>query len=410
MFELREENKKFVEDTVKGVERSKLARLRSTMDYKQVAMATYQEELREFTLNEDAKLWTLEDRFQAGHISFAAYQSELNRLEDAGSRYRSEAWLRYMENAKSALDKLADSWRNSVDAMNQASANWAQQTMDYITKAMNGEKVGKFKDLVIGALKDVNTILIRNVLGDAVTSVTGGFANMMSDMLGLGSTGVSGKADGSANAPYHVINASSGKIKNAEEGMFTAIKEKMGSVWDSVKENFSSVWDTLKGSMGGLFDSLKGGLSGMLDGLMGMFGGGGGGGGGMGDLLQLGMSLFGFAKGGVMSAMGSMPLNKYANGGIATSPQVALFGEGSMNEAYVPLPDGRSIPVTMTGNTTTNNQGGVVINIVVNKDGGESSSSQGDDADTWKRVASKVRGVVMEEMVTQQRPGGLLYR
>jgi tape measure domain-containing protein len=411
MFEMREENKKFVEDTVKGVERSKIARMRSTMDYKQVAVATYQEELREFTLNEDAKLWALEDRFQAGHISFAAYQSELNHLEDAGSQYRSEAWLRYMQNAKSALDKLADSWRNSVDAMNQASANWAQQTMDYITKAMNGEKVGKFKDLVIGALKDVNTILIRNVLGDAVTSVTGGFANMMSGMLGLGSAGASGKADGSANAPYHVINATSGKLKNPEEEMFTAVKEKLSSVWDSVKENFSTVWDTLKGSMGGLFDSLKGGLSGMLDGIMGLFGGGGGGGGGMGDLLKLGMSLFGFAKGGVMSAMGSMPLNKYAKGGIATSPQLALFGEGSMNEAYVPLPDGRSIPVTMTGsNNTTTNQGGVVINIVVNKDGSETSSGQGDDAETWKRVASKVRGVVMEEMVTQQRPGGLLYR
>jgi tape measure domain-containing protein len=56
-----------------------------------------------------------------------------------------------------------------------------------------------------------------------------------------------------------------------------------------------------------------------------------------------------FADGGIMTQMGPLALRKYANGGIANSPQVAIYGEGSMNEAFVPLPDGRSIPVTITG-------------------------------------------------------------
>lgn len=56
-----------------------------------------------------------------------------------------------------------------------------------------------------------------------------------------------------------------------------------------------------------------------------------------------------FANGGIMTEYGSLPLNKYADGGVARSPQVALFGEGRLPEAYVPLPDGRSIPVTMQG-------------------------------------------------------------
>ena len=60
-------------------------------------------------------------------------------------------------------------------------------------------------------------------------------------------------------------------------------------------------------------------------------------------------SLFGFANGGVMSSNGPLALHSYASGGVATSPQLALFGEGRMNEAFVPLPDGRSIPVTMNG-------------------------------------------------------------
>jgi lambda family phage tail tape measure protein len=51
-----------------------------------------------------------------------------------------------------------------------------------------------------------------------------------------------------------------------------------------------------------------------------------------------------FASGGVMSGNGIVPMRRYANGGIARSPEVALYGERGP-EAYVPLPDGRTIPV-----------------------------------------------------------------
>ena len=56
---------------------------------------------------------------------------------------------------------------------------------------------------------------------------------------------------------------------------------------------------------------------------------------------------FGFANGGIMTTSGPMPLKRYANGGIANSPQLAIYGEGRKPEAYVPLPDGRSIPVKL---------------------------------------------------------------
>ena len=60
-------------------------------------------------------------------------------------------------------------------------------------------------------------------------------------------------------------------------------------------------------------------------------------------------SLFSFANGGIMTSAGAVPLNRYAMGGIANSPQLAMFGEGRTPEAYVPLPDGRRIPVQMSG-------------------------------------------------------------
>lgn len=54
-----------------------------------------------------------------------------------------------------------------------------------------------------------------------------------------------------------------------------------------------------------------------------------------------------FASGGVMTGRGVMPLRRYAEGGVATTPHVALFGEGSKPEAFIPLQDGMSVPVTM---------------------------------------------------------------
>ena len=70
-------------------------------------------------------------------------------------------------------------------------------------------------------------------------------------------------------------------------------------------------------------------------------------------------SFFNFADGGIMTAAGPMQLKSYAMGGVANSPQFARFGEGSMAEAFVPLPDGRNIPVKMQG-------GGGATQIIIN--------------------------------------------
>ncbi len=117
-------------------------------------------------------------------------------------------------------------------------------------------------------------------------------------------------------------------------------------------------------------------------------------------------SYFGFASGGVMTAGGPMPLRAYASGGVATSPQLALFGEGSRPEAYVPLPDGRSIPVTMS-QPAGGNSGGDVFNISVNvSEGGvgPASGSGEQGRDLGRAISSAVR----QELLNQKRAGGLL--
>lgn len=107
------------------------------------------------------------------------------------------------------------------------------------------------------------------------------------------------------------------------------------------------------------------------------------------------------ANGGIMTAGGPLPLNKYAAGGIATSPQLALFGEGRMPEAYVPLPDGRSIPVTMEGGGGSTN---VVVN--VNMETGQ-QQAQGDNQ-RGTDLGLVIASVVKQELINQRRPGGVL--
>ena len=95
---------------------------------------------------------------------------------------------------------------------------------------------------------------------------------------------------------------------------------------------------------------------------------------------------FGFANGGIMSAGGPLALKRYATGGIASSPQMALFGEGSMAEAYVPLPDGRSIPVSMKGGGST------VVNVTIQaNDLGSFQRSEGQISASLSRAVASAR-------------------
>ena len=109
---------------------------------------------------------------------------------------------------------------------------------------------------------------------------------------------------------------------------------------------------------------------------------------------------FGFASGGIMTGDGPMPLKTYARGGIANSPQLAMFGEGSTPEAFVPLPDGRRIPVAMQGG----GGGNTTVNVAVDAKG---TSVQG-DAGQAVQLGRVIAAAVQAELIKQKRPGGLI--
>ena len=139
----------------------------------------------------------------------------------------------------------------------------------------------------------------------------------------------------------------------------------------------------------------------LLKGALGMFGGGGGG-------FDVGSTALG-AGGGQLGGIGTFGPNfgipQFAKGGIVTGPTTALIGEGGMNEAVVPLPNGRSIPVDMGKG---GGAGAVQTNITVNVDQGGQTDTEtsGDNANKLgKAIDSAVKRVIMDE----RRVGGLLY-
>lgn len=99
-----------------------------------------------------------------------------------------------------------------------------------------------------------------------------------------------------------------------------------------------------------------------------------------------GGNLFGFANGGVMQ--GTMgPVRAFASGGVTNGPTVALFGEGKKREAFVPLPDNRTIPVTINGGR---GMGGGDVHVHFNVDAVDSRSVQRLFAEHGETIAAVV--------------------
>ena len=114
-------------------------------------------------------------------------------------------------------------------------------------------------------------------------------------------------------------------------------------------------------------------------------------------------SMFGFANGGTVTG----GFRAFASGGTVTKPTLGMVGEGKFNEAVVPLPDGKSIPVIGSTGGGDNN---VVVNVNIANDGSASTSTQagGMDADQGKKLGEMVSQAVQQELIEQKRHGGLL--
>ncbi|MAA77517.1 MAG: hypothetical protein CML73_05745 [Rhodobiaceae bacterium] len=106
-----------------------------------------------------------------------------------------------------------------------------------------------------------------------------------------------------------------------------------------------------------------------------------------------------YANGG-MAYGGFTP---FASGGIVKGPTLGLVGEGRHNEAIVPLPNGKSIPVDMGKGMGGDINSSVVVNI--SNGGGSESSTKGSQGN---QLAKGIEGAVKDVIMREMRPGGMI--
>lgn len=152
-------------------------------------------------------------------------------------------------------------------------------------------------------------------LEGAVTSVSDAFANMLT-------TGVMSLIDGTATAKEVFVDF----LKSIGSALMQAAQQMIAQY---IAIGIARIFAGMGKAPGG-----GGGLPGFS--MEGQLAGGG---------IFSGAGPFQFANGGI--APGGF--KAFANGGVVNGPTLGLVGEGKYNEAIIPLPDGRSVPVKMQG-------------------------------------------------------------
>lgn len=359
---------------------------------------------------------------------------------------------------ENSVEKLAREWQNTYAAIETMQASWANSFIDNMVTVFSGGRV-EWKTFLADMAKDMLSAKLKETFSSTISSVFGGLGSLLKNTVfanastaGAGGTG-SSLWSGAASlfsgvATNTVANNATGST-GSTGGMFAAgTGTGTGTGAADATSKLATAADTANTALGNMTQNgIMSTIAGFGSYVISLFTGtvasttkattdeiG------ATAMITLTTSMFeasisatnlavaltaaaaastaksAFADGGIMSSAGPMPLKKYANGGIANSPQLALFGEGRYNEAYVPLPDGRSIPVTMQGDKQATAGAGtvnsVMINIEVNNDGSGTTTSNGDSgsAKTWGPMAEKIKGIVMETIVTEKRPGGVLTK
>lgn len=419
----------FGSDAQKALRDATLAQVKATQTVSEAREYEHRENLRRIEAEREALNASLMQQMGAEKLSDdkkAELVAALNQLEiDSAKKVAAENKRKDTESL-TAMDNLRKTWADSGLAMQQVSASWATSFMDNVINVVSGTKVN-WRGMVASMAKDLLSVVMKESFGKQVAGMFQGLSGTLTTAVGLGGPKAGGN-DAAAAATAAMTNLTQTTAQTSEamtDFSLGGLAKMASSIWASitnmifgttVEQTKTATSVTQTASMVTLTAAANAAAFALArvamtggGGIGGIFGAGGGAEAGVQDSTATMLETATYAaNGAVMTGLGPVSLNKYANGGIARTPQMAIFGEGSVPEAYVPLPDGRTIPVTMSGN----GGGGapnVTINIVVNKDGGTETSAS-DGANPWTEMAAKVKDVVRNELVTQSRPGGLLYK
>jgi hypothetical protein len=112
----------------------------------------------------------------------------------------------------------------------------------------------------------------------------------------------------------------------------------------------------------------------------------------------------GAGVGGKFFRYGGVMEKSYATGGIARGPDAGYLATLHGTEAVVPLPNGREIPVQLTGAGQQNN---VTVNVAVDNQGNAQTNVQNQEGQA-KQLGVAISAAVQQELAKQKRAGGML--
>lgn len=412
-------------------------------------MQSHEEKAAEFsdTYNRNLKaLIELRDKATDPKI-ISLYNKQLNQLVAAGNNA-------LIKQTGTATQQLALEYENLADQIEGTWTDLFSGLTDTLTDFVVNGKMS-ISSLATSFLKDITNMVVKtqitlplmNMLGMGTTNAgnaqSGNLMNGVASAIAnqgvqLGNSGVS-VANGDKSVGEATKETASGvnSMGQASQNAASGLSQAVNGVWDWTKSLFTGT-DATKDQTKAVNNSIlsMGNLStaaGALAATFAMVGAASSS--SSSRWLNFGLSLAStavsawagsasssssepkpnvkkHANGGIFGKEGVVPLRAYQKGGIATSPQLAMFGEGSMNEAYVPLPDGRTIPVTLSaesvGKSTGNAVSPVSIQINVTKDGRTSESSSGSQSNLWNGAARQIKSIVLETIAEEKRSGGSL--
>lgn len=410
-------------------------------------MQSHQEKAAEFsdTYNRNLKaLIELRDKATDPKI-ISLYNKQLNQLVAAGNNA-------LIKQTGTATQQLALEYENLAEQIEGTWTDLFSGLTDMLTDFVVNGKMS-FSSLATSILKDITNMVVKtqitlplmNMLGMGTTNAgnaqSGNLMNGVASAIAnqgvqLGNSG-GAVANGDKSVGEATKETASGvsSMGQASQNAASGLSQAVNGVWDWTKSLFTGT-DATKDQTKAVNSSIlsMGNLStaaGALAATFAMVGASSSS--SSSRWLNFGLSLAStavsawagsstpsgskpnvkkHANGGIFGREGVVPLRAYQKGGIATSPQLAMFGEGSMNEAYVPLPDGRTIPVTLSaesaGKSTGNAVSPVSIQINVTKDGRTSESSSGSESNLWNGAARQIKSIVLETIAEEKRSGGSL--
>jgi hypothetical protein len=382
---------------------------------------------------------TADEKIAANGVETEGYLSALRIQKGAADNHA--AYIIALEKQKAEalltpVQKLALEWQKSYSALDQMNAKWADGFMTNLQKVLTGGKV-HWRDFLNSMISDLGKLAMNKALGGMVENMFSNIGKGLKwglDKVNLGSGAGAGSGTGSSSAA-NTADEGLTKLATSSKDLVTAKGRETQSVFASIVAWGKNTWASLFGTSvdtkktaGKIVEASAeetattrtvlalGGLS-----------------------FAAGQAAAALASVAVTSAipvkalggaysLGGSEISMFADGGTFTNGLVdsptlfkfangSGFGTGVMGEAgpeaIMPLSkdsNGRLGVSLHNGSKEGGSDGSVVnISIVVNKDGGESSAGSGDAGGTWKKVADRVKAVVLQEIGVQKRPGGLLY-